>query len=146
MTIIFVGLIKKRNHDLDQLNKMDEALGTILPGVSISQGIHTIEVQSCQIIIRPSRLTTAFLRERGMCGVHPQNGIPGFSLNFPNELSQGYLRFEENGKIPLGDRGKGLPYWLSQFSIAKFIWRMQKSLVLSKVGWTPCLFSSQMTY
>ena len=44
MTIIFVGLIKRRDHDLDQLNKMDEALVTILPGVSISQGIHIIEV------------------------------------------------------------------------------------------------------
>ena len=44
MTIIFVGLIKKRDHDLDQLNKMDEALVTILPGVSISQGTHTMVV------------------------------------------------------------------------------------------------------
>ena len=30
-------------------------------------------------------------------GVHPQNGIPGFSLYFPKELS--YLSFEGNGKI-----------------------------------------------
>ena len=45
MTIIFVGLIEWRNHDLDQLNKMDEALVTILPGVSISQGIHIIEMK-----------------------------------------------------------------------------------------------------
>ena len=34
-------------------------------------------------------------------GVQPQNGIPGFSLHFPKELSYGYLRFEGNGKIPL---------------------------------------------
>ena len=34
-------------------------------------------------------------------GVHPQNGIPGFALHFPKELSYGYLRFEDNGKIPL---------------------------------------------
>ena len=40
-----------------------------------------------------------FLRERG---VQPQNGIPGFSLHFPKDLNYGYLRFEENGKIPLG--------------------------------------------
>ena len=39
-----------------------------------------------------------FLRER----VQPQNGIPGFSLHFSKELSYGYLRFEGNGKIPLG--------------------------------------------
>jgi hypothetical protein len=37
------------------------------------------------------------LRERGF---QPQNGIPGFSLHFPKELSYGYLRFEGNGKIP----------------------------------------------
>ena len=38
--------------------------------------------------------------------VQPQNGIPGFSLHFPKELSYGYLRFEGNGKIPLGRQGK----------------------------------------
>ena len=27
--------------------------------------------------------------------------IPDFFLHFPNELCYGYLRFEENGKIPL---------------------------------------------
>ena len=42
-----------------------------------------------------------FLRERGMA-VQPQNGIPGFSLHFQKEISYGYLRFEGNGKIPLG--------------------------------------------
>ena len=39
-------------------------------------------------------------------GVHPQNGIPGFSLHFPKELSNGYLWFEGNGKIPLRRQGK----------------------------------------
>ena len=28
--------------------------------------------------------------------------IPDFFLHFPNELGYGYLRFEGNGKIPLG--------------------------------------------
>ena len=32
--------------------------------------------------------------------------IPDFFLHFPNELSYGYLRFEGNGKIPLGRQGK----------------------------------------
>ena len=32
--------------------------------------------------------------------------IPGFSLHFPLELSYGYLRFEGNGKIPLGRQAK----------------------------------------
>ena len=40
--------------------------------------------------------------ERKRLGVHPQNGIPGFSLHFPLELSYGYLWFKGNGKIPLG--------------------------------------------
>ena len=32
-------------------------------------------------------------------GVHPPNGITGFSLHFPKELSYGYLWFAVNGKI-----------------------------------------------
>ena len=45
-------------------------------------------------------LTTDFEGKRH--GIQPQNGIPGFSLHFPKELSYGYLRFEGNGKISLG--------------------------------------------
>ena len=41
-----------------------------------------------------------------MHGVQFQNGIPGFSLHFPKELSYGYLRFEGNGKIPWGRQRK----------------------------------------
>jgi len=40
--------------------------------------------------------------EKKRLGVQPQNGIPGFILHFPLEPSYGYLRFEGNGKIPLG--------------------------------------------
>ena len=40
-------------------------------------------------------------------GIQPQNGIPGFSMHFPKELSYSYLGFEGNGKIPLGRQGKG---------------------------------------
>ena len=32
---------------------------------------------------------------------------PDFFLHCPKELSYGYLRFEGNGKIPLGRQGKG---------------------------------------
>jgi hypothetical protein len=32
--------------------------------------------------------------------------IPDFFLHFPNKLSYGYLRFEGDGKIPLGRQGK----------------------------------------
>ena len=42
-----------------------------------------------------------FLRERGMACT-PKMKYQGFSLHFPKELSYGYLRFEGNGKIPLG--------------------------------------------
>ena len=45
--------------------------------------------------------------EKKRLGVQPQNGIPGFILHFPFEPSYGYLRFEGNGKIPLGRLGKG---------------------------------------
>jgi hypothetical protein len=40
--------------------------------------------------------------EEKRLSVQPQNGIPGFILHFPFEPSYGYLRFEGNGKIPLG--------------------------------------------
>jgi hypothetical protein len=39
-------------------------------------------------------------------GVQPQNGIPDFILHFPLEPSDGYLRFEGNGKISFGKVGK----------------------------------------
>ena len=45
--------------------------------------------------------------EKKRLGVQPQNGIPGFILHFPLEPSYGYLRFEGNGKIPLGREEKG---------------------------------------
>ena len=44
-------------------------------------------------------------RKRGLAS-NPLFIIPGFSLHFPWELSYGYLRFEGNGKIPLGRQGK----------------------------------------
>ena len=40
-------------------------------------------------------------RKRGMAS-NPLFIIPDFFLHFPNELCYGYLRFEGNGKIPLG--------------------------------------------
>ena len=42
-----------------------------------------------------------FLRERGMASTSKMEYQFGF-LHFPKELNYGYLRFEENGKIPLG--------------------------------------------
>ena len=46
--------------------------------------------------------TSLMVLEKKRLGVQPQNGIPGFILHFPLEPSYGYLRFEGNGKIPLG--------------------------------------------
>ena len=83
-------------------------------------------------------------------GVQPQNGIPGFSLHFPKELTQlsyGYLRFEENVKFLWEGREKSLPsqqgrpfslpsqknfliFFKPKVAIAKFIGKMQTSLVL----------------
>ena len=67
---------------------------------------------------RTSAHTSGFEGERH--GVHPQNGIPGFSLHFPNELCYGYLRFEGNGNqrnFPISFKPK--------VAIAKFVWKMQ---------------------
>ena len=47
-------------------------------------------------------LIETFLNGLKRLGVQPQNEIPGFILHFPLEPSYGYLRFEGNGKIPLG--------------------------------------------
>ena len=44
-------------------------------------------------------------RKRGMAS-NPLFIIPDFFLHFPNELCYGYLKFEGNGKIPLGREGK----------------------------------------
>jgi hypothetical protein len=48
------------------------------------------------------KLNNRFLRERGMASNPKMEYVPGFSLHFPKELSYGNLRFEGNGKIPLG--------------------------------------------
>ena len=52
-------------------------------------------IQKRKVFNRSSR------RKRGMAS-NTLFIIPDFFLDFPNELSYGYLRFEENGKIPLG--------------------------------------------
>ena len=44
-------------------------------------------------------------RKRGVAST-PLLMIPGFFLHFSLEPSYGYLRFEGNGKIPLGRQGK----------------------------------------
>ena len=62
--------------------------------------------------------------EEKRLGVQPQNGIPGFILHFPLEPSYGYLRFEGNGKIPLGrygkkeGKGKGKDKKITKFAVA----------------------------
>ena len=43
--------------------------------------------------------------EKKRLGVQPTFHNTTFFLHFPNELSYGYLRFEGNGKIPLGRVG-----------------------------------------
>ena len=50
-------------------------------------------------------LNRLYRRKRGMAS-NPLFTIPDFCLHFPNELCYGYLRFEENWKIPFGRQGK----------------------------------------
>ena len=59
--------------------------------------------------------------------VQPQNEIPWFILYFPLEPSYGYLRFERNGKIPVGrygkrrkkdGKGKGKDKKITKFAVA----------------------------
>ena len=65
--------------------------------------------------------------------------IPDCFLHFPNELSYGYLRFEGNRKIPLGNWNsqQGRPFSLPSqgnfpisfkpnVAIAEFFWKMKK--------------------
>ena len=51
--------------------------------------------------IATSVLNRSSRRKRGMAS-NPLFIIPDLFLHFPNELCYGYLRFEGNGKIPLG--------------------------------------------
>ena len=80
---------------------------------------------------------------------NPLSIIPDFSLHFPNELSYGLKEFSfVEPRQPPGQTfsptfPKNFPIsFKPKVAIAKFIGKMQKSLVLWKVGWTPCLFSS----
>ena len=47
------------------------------------------------------KLNITTWRKRGLAS-NPLFIIPGFFLHFSLELDYGYLRFEGNGKIPLG--------------------------------------------
>ena len=67
--------------------------------------------------------------------------IPDFFLHFPNELCYGYLRFEGNGKIPLGRQGKKVCpvgcltlVLLPKVAIAEFFWKMQRKTWYSILG------------
>ena len=84
-------------------------------------------------------LNNRFLRERGMTS-NLQMEYHGMhfslaKLNWDNQqgrlfpyLPKGFFSFPSKFK--------------PKVAIAKFVWKMQKSLVLWKVGLTPCLFSS----
>ena len=95
---------------------------------------------------------------------NPLFTIPDFCLHFPNELCYGYLRFEENWKIPFGRQGKkvcpvgclnvvllnwdnqeGRPFSLPsqrnfpisfkpKVAIAEFFWKIQRKTWYSILG------------
>ena len=65
-----------------------------------------MELPKINITLRAHRgqkgiLNRSSRSKRGMAS-NPLFIIPDFFWYFPNELSYGYLRFERNGKIPLG--------------------------------------------
>ena len=66
-------------------------------------------------------------------GVQPQNGIPGFSLHFPKELSYGQVRLENAKKVWYYEK------WVGREKRRLPI--MGFSTILPTPGW-PCLFSS----
>ena len=55
-------------------------------------------------ILNKIKLNISTWRKRGVAS-YPLLIIPGFFLHFSLEPSHGYLRFERNGKIPLGRLG-----------------------------------------
>ena len=65
---------------------------------NVTSMIETVIVRKCNYpknwIRKHKNLTTGFL------GKEAWSPPPGFSLQFPKELSYGYLRFEGNGEIP----------------------------------------------
>ena len=49
-----------------------------------------------------------------------------FLCIFQNKSAMATLGLKEMGKFLWEGRGKGLPCWLSQFSLAEFFWKMQR--------------------
>ena len=78
----------------------------------------------------------------------PKMGYQVFLCIFQKNTALATLGLKKMEKFLWEGREKTLPSWLSQFSSAlgshcKIHWENAKNcLVLSKVGWTACLFSS----
>ena len=76
---------------------------------------------------------------------NPLFTIPDFFCNFPMNFAMAALGLKEMGNLlwevcPVGCLS--LVLLKPKVVIAKFIGKRQKSLVLRKMCWTPCLFSS----
>ena len=54
--------------------------------------------------------------------------IPDFFCNFQTNSAMATLGLKEMEKFLWESREKVLPCWLSQFSFAKFVWKMQKEI------------------
>ena len=99
------------------------------------------EIRSLESLGSQICLNRSSRRKRGMAS-NPLFIIANFFCIFPMNFAMATLALKENGKCLLEGREKSLPSWLSQFSHSKVHWENAKKLVLWKVGWTPCLFSS----
>ena len=82
--------LTQTTNDLNEAsNKTDE----------INRAIKTLETKN--MIDEESKFNRSSRRKRGIAS-NPLFIIPDFFLHFPNELCYGYIRFEGNGKIPVG--------------------------------------------
>ena len=90
-------------------------------------------------------LKNRFLRERDMAS-NPKMEYQVFLCIFQKHSAMAILGMKEIRKFLREGREKGLSCWLSQFSQQSSLGKCKKSLVLRKVGWTPCLVSSQTIY
>jgi hypothetical protein len=95
-------LIFKKTIRSDSINKMPPHLEFLVP-IIYKKNNHFSKFLLLQSYLK--YLNRLPRRRRGMAS-NPLFIIPDFFLHFPSELSYGYLRFEGNGKIPLGRQGK----------------------------------------
>ena len=119
--------------------KMSVMRGDTPPAYFATQGTITTVFPSYWNTMGPNLLkrvfNNRFLRERGMA-FNPKNGIPGFSLYFPKELSLAKLNWDSQlGRTFFLSSQRNFPIsFKPKVSITEFLWKMQRKTWYSILG------------